>query len=165
MIVVVIIGLFAGSILFSMRLDGDERALEREALRFEGLVSLLREEALMQNRDYGIAFSSTGYRFFVFDYVQFAWLPPPNDRLFVDYSLPQEQQLELRIEDRDLDLDRAFQETAAEEDAPEPQLLVLSTGEITPFELELYRDPNGGRLQLTGELNGTMTVARNGFDE
>ena len=119
----------------------------------------------MQNRDYGISFSSTGYRFFVFDYVQFAWLPPPNDRLFVDYSLPQEQQLELRIEDRDLDLDRAFQETAAEEDAPEPQLLVLSTGEITPFELELYRDPNGGRLQLTGELNGTMTVARNGFDE
>jgi general secretion pathway protein H len=164
MIVVVIIGIFAGSILFSMRLNGDERVLEKETLRLSGLLSLLREEALMQNRDYGIVFTSTGYRFFVYDYVQLQWFPPPNDRLFVDYTLPQQQQLELWLEDRALELDPEFDETPEEDATPEPQLLVLSTGEITPFELDFYLDPNGGRLRLTGELDGQLSVARDGFD-
>ena len=165
MIVVVIIGIFAGSILFSMRLDGEARVLEQEALRLRGLVSLLREEALMQNRDYGVAFTTSGYRFFVYDYLQFAWFPPPNDRLFVDHTLPKEQQLDLWLEDRELELDDEFQDSPDEDNAPEPQLLVLSTGEITPFELDFYLDPNGGRMRLTGELDGKMSVARDGFDQ
>lgn len=164
LIVVAIIGIFAGTLVFSMRITGADPALEREARRLEGLLGLLREEALMQNRDYGVVFSETGYRFYVFDYVVSAWVPPPNERIFVDYAVPEPLALELVLEQRDVDLDRSF-DTAIDEDAgPEPQVLVLSTGEITPFDLGFYREFNGGRYRLEAAIDGELALASVGFE-
>ena len=161
MVVVAIIGLMAGTLVLSTNLGGSERQLEREVDRVRGLIGLMREEALMQNRDYGIEITATGYRFFVFDYEQLLWYPPPNEQLFVGYLLPEPLMFELALEDRDITLDREFDESVEDDATPEPQLLILSTGELTPFELSVYRDINGTRLVLDAQLDGTMEVRRN----
>lgn len=164
LVVVAIIGIFAGTLMLSMRITGADRDLERQALRLEGLIGLLREEALMQNRDYGIVFSETGYRFYVYDYVQLAWVPPPNERIFVDYSLPEALTLELALEDRDVDLLHEFDVDIEEDANPEPQVLVLSTGEVSPFDLRFYRDFNSGRYHLEAAVDGELTIASVGFE-
>jgi hypothetical protein len=35
---------------------------------------------------------------------------------------------------------------------------------MTPFEVELYRDLNGGRFVLSAELDGSLDVSEVGFD-
>ena len=57
LIVVVIIGLIASAALFSINIVDNERHLDREAQRLRSLLELLREEALMQAREYAVLFS------------------------------------------------------------------------------------------------------------
>ncbi len=166
MVVVAIIGLMAGTIVLSSGLGGEARIQEREALRLAGLIELLREEALMQNRDFALELSETGYRFLAFDYVERRWLPPLTERIFVDYQLPDDNlRLELSLEGRFITLEPEFERAAADENNHEPQLLVLSSGELTAFELDfLFRD-NAGRYRLTGSIDGRIEVTRERFDE
>jgi general secretion pathway protein H len=58
LVVVTIIGIFAGAAVLSLGVVGRDREIERETLRLQSLLSLLREEALMQSRDYGLLFNA-----------------------------------------------------------------------------------------------------------
>ena len=70
LVVVVIIGLFAGAAVYSftMSIVGNDPQVEQETQRLRSLIDLLREEGLMQSRDYGVLFTETGYRFYIYDY-------------------------------------------------------------------------------------------------
>ena len=165
MVVVAIIGLMAGAIVLSGSLGGEERIQEREAYRLAGLIELLREEALMQNRDYALELTETGYRFLQYDYVERRWLPPLTERIFVDHTLTNERlALELSLEGRYITLEPEFERTADDENRHEPQLLVLSSGEVTPFELDFLFSDNDGRYRLTASLDGKLEVSRERFD-
>jgi len=165
MVVVAIIGILAGAVVLSMGVVGSDRQVEHEVLRLRSLLDLLREEALMQNRDFGVLFTETGYRFYVYDYQQLAWLEPTDDRLLSEHTLREPLNLSLVLEDRELALDPDFE--AEEPEAPEdvePQIMVLSSGELTPFEAAVYRDFAGGRFTLTAELDGSLEISEDGFD-
>jgi general secretion pathway protein H len=162
MVVVAIIGIFVGAVVLSMGVVGSDRQVEQEALRLRSLLDLLREEALMQSRDFGVLFTETGYRFYVFDYQQLAWLQPTDDRLLKEHTLREPLNLSLTLEDRRLVLDPNFD--ARESEDPEPQVMILSSGELTPFEAAVYRDFTDGRFTLTAELDGTLEISENGFD-
>jgi general secretion pathway protein H len=161
LVVVTIIGIFVGMAVLSIDITGRDRESEREAARLKGLLDLVREEALMQNRDFGILFNDGAYRFYVYDYVQGAWLMPADDRLLAEHSLGETLRLDLMVEDRQVILDSEFDNDVLEK--PAPQVLLLSSGEMTPFELEVYRDFDGGRYVLTAELDGEMEITERGF--
>ena len=74
--VVAIVGLLVQAVALSWRSIGTDQELEQETGRLRGMIDLLNEEALMQSRDYGIMFTETGYRFYVFDYQQLQWVEP-----------------------------------------------------------------------------------------
>ncbi|MBN1237158.1 MAG: type II secretion system minor pseudopilin GspH [Gammaproteobacteria bacterium] len=167
MVVVVIIGLFAGAAVLSMGLLGSDRDVEREAFRLRSLLTLLREEALMQSRDFGILFTDTGYRFYAYDYQMPGWVVPAGENLFVEHDLDEALNVELRVEDRDLVLDPGFEADEGDEeseDGPEPQIMVLSSGEITPFEASFNRDTMRGRYTLKAELDGTIEISPDGYE-
>ena len=162
LVVVVIIGVFAGAAVLSLGAVGSDRELEREVFRLRTLLDLLHEEAVMQNRDYGVLFSESGYRFYIFDYERLLWFEPVDDRFLAPRQLEQPLSLGLALEDRDVTLDIEFEPEALEE--PAPQVTLLSSGEMTPFEVEFYRELNGGRFVLTAELDGSLAVSEVGFD-
>ncbi|HEX7080309.1 MAG TPA: type II secretion system minor pseudopilin GspH [Gammaproteobacteria bacterium] len=179
LVVVTIIGLFAGAAVLSMDLVDDERGLEREVTRLQSLLSLVREEAVMQSRDFGVLFAEDGYRFYTYDYEQRRWVEPPGDNLLVHHELPEPLQVDLEIEDRDLVLepmsssmstrddssgDDSGDDSDAEDEGPQPQVMILASGEITPFTAAFYRDPAGGRFTMTADFDGTFTVSKDGFD-
>jgi general secretion pathway protein H len=152
LVVVTIIGIFAAAAVLSMGIVGQDRVLEREAGRFRSLIELLQEDALMESRDFGILFDEHSYRFFVYDYEQAVWVQAPDDRILGTRELPQGLTLGLTVEDRELDL-RPPGRTRAEE-LPEPQILVLSSGEITPFEISFGRPANATRVALAFAFDG-----------
>lgn len=162
LIVVTIIGILAGAAILSMGIVGNDRQLDHEASRLQSLLSLLREEALMQSRDYGLELAESGYRFYLYDRDTEQWLAPANDKLLEAHVLPRALKLDLLLEDRALSLDPDLQSQAGE--TPEPQVLLLASGELTPFEIDFYRPPENGRFVLKGEPDGKLTVSQDGFD-
>jgi len=162
LVVVVIIAVFAGATILSVGTLGSDREIDREVFRLRTLLELLREEAVMQNRSYGVLFSETGYRFYIYDPQRLLWFEPIDDRFLRERLLQEPLSLGLRLEDRDITLDREFDPEALE--APEPQVVLLASGEVTPFEAAFYRDLNGGRILLSAALDGTLEVSELGFD-
>ena len=116
----------------------------------------------MQNRDYGVLFSESGYRFYIYDNERLLWFDPVDDRFLAERQFEQPLSLGLVLEDRDVTLDIEFEPEMLEE--PEPQVVLLASGEVTPFTAEFYRDLNGGRFVLSAEFNGTLEVSEVGFD-
>ncbi len=147
--------------MLSVGVVGNDREAEREMFRLRTLIELLREEAVMQNRDYGILFSEAGYRFYIFDSERLLWFEPVDDRFLRERDLD-DLSLGLKLEDRDITLDINFDPEMLEE--PEPQVVLLSSGEMTPFEASIFRNLNGGQFLLRAELDGSLEVSQVGFD-
>jgi general secretion pathway protein H len=162
LVVVAIIGILAGAVVLSIDIVGPDREIEQETQRLRSMVDLLHEEALMQSRDYGLMFTSTGYRFYIYDYAQLEWVESPADRLLRERTLPRPLELELALDGRRVDLLRDFESQEIEN--PEPQVLLLASGELTPFELDLYRDRGGGHFTLKSMLDGTLEISKEGYD-
>jgi general secretion pathway protein H len=162
LVVVAIIGLLVRAVTLSMGALGNDQQLEQEAGRLRSVIDLLHEEALMQSRDYGIMFTETGYRFYVFDYQQLEWVLPQGDRLLEARPLPPLLSMALVLDGREVPLDPDFESQDIEN--AEPQIMLLSSGEVTPFTIEMRRAGIPGRFELTAELDGDVTLAQNGFD-
>ena len=161
LVVVAIVAIFIGMAVLSVGIAGNDREIEQEAFRLKTLLDLVREEALMQSRDFGVMFSASAYRFYYFDYQQLVWVEPLADRLLVERGFGEQMNLSLSVEDREIVLDEAIEADGIE--TPEPQVLILSSGEITPFTATLYRDFDGGRVILSAELDGTLEIAKDEF--
>jgi general secretion pathway protein H len=162
LVVVAIIGIMAGAVMLSMGSLGNDRQIEDEIERLRSVLDLLHEESLMQSRDYGIMFTATGYRFYLYNYQQLAWAEPTDDRLLREHVLPPQLTMALVLDGREVPLEVDFE--SQDVDTPAPQAMLLASGEVTPFTLEMSREDAAGRFELTAELNGDLTVAEEDFD-
>ncbi|HET20481.1 MAG TPA: type II secretion system protein GspH, partial [Chromatiales bacterium] len=63
MVVIVIIAILVTMVSLSMRGDRAGEQIEEEARRLTALLNLLREEAVMRDRDLGFALTPEGYHF------------------------------------------------------------------------------------------------------
>ena len=158
-----IIAILAGAAVLSIGALGSDREVQREAERLDSLLGLLTEEAVLESRDYGILFSESAYRFYVFDYTTLTWQLPAGDRLLADHALTEPLQLALELDDREVRLSRNFDAMATNEQ-PQPQVILFATGELTPFAAAFYRDFNDGRFVLDVEFDGSTSLSQEGFD-
>lgn len=160
LVVVFIIGVMAGAAVLSTGVTGSDQDLKHEAMRIKSVLELLQEEALMQGRDYGVQITDTGYNFFVFDYDQYAWVETDDQEILRPYELNDKLGMELHLDGRDVILEPP--DDGIED--PQPQIMLMSGGEITPFEMRFYRELTGGRFVVTGEITGKLEVTSRGFD-
>jgi general secretion pathway protein H len=162
LVVVAIIGILVGAVVLSITAVGSDRQAEEEARRLQGLIDLLHEDSLMQSRDYGLMLTTGGYRFYVYDYKQLKWLEVAGDKLLAEHAVRNQLVLALALDGKDVKLEKKF-ETIDREKDPQPQVMILSSGEITPFVLDVSRDGVRGHFSLTGELDGKLAVAEDGY--
>jgi general secretion pathway protein H len=164
MVVVAIIGVIVGAVILNVTIVGRDRDryAEQETQRLRSLIDLLHEESLMLTRDYGVMFTETGYRFYLYDYKTLKWLEVANDQMLKQRALGPQLNLVLTIDGRDVPLLPAFD--AQEIKNPEPQVMVLSSGEVTPFSASIYRNRDGGHYILTAALDGGLEITEDGFD-
>lgn len=160
LIVAFIIAMLAGAAVLSVGVLGSDQELKHEAQRIKSVVELLQEEALMQGRDYGIQVSDSGYEFLIFDYDTYLWTDPGDQEILKPYQLNEKIGMELNLDGRDVVLEPRDDDI----EEPQPQIMVLSGGEITPFEIRFYRDLTGGRFIVTGEISGKLELTSRDFD-
>jgi general secretion pathway protein H len=166
LVVVAIIGIIVGAVMLSASIAGVSRyrdqPAEQETQRLRSIIDLLHEESLMQTRDYGVMFTETGYRFYVYDYKTLKWTEVAGDKVLKQRTLEPQLNLVLALDGRAVPLLPDFD--AQEIKNPEPQVMMLSSGEITPFSASIYRNHQGGHYILTAAADGGLELTEDGFD-
>jgi general secretion pathway protein H len=172
LVVVVIMGIVSAMILLSFGILGDDRALQQQARRLSSLVELATDEAIMQGRDFGLEFMQTGYRFVELDPTFNQWHEVAGDDLLRPRQLDEGMEFELRLEDRQVPLASEARDTEAGEESDNrndngndngylPHVLILSSGEVTPFNLRLVRSSDRSELLLEMTLAGEIEMTAN----
>ena len=145
MLVALLMGLVASAVLFTVDSSAPQKALKRQAKKMAALTEIALDQAVMTGRDYGMVVELGSYRFV--ELVEQRWQPLADD-LLVEQELKQAQLL-LSVDgfpwspdQLDFSSNALFSEREAdlEQDQKEqkhiPQLLILSSGELTPFTVE-----------------------------
>lgn len=149
--VLVILGSLIGLAAFSTGIAGPARELRSEAERLSGLLGVLLDEAVLDNREYGLHVTQEGYRVLRYDPQRAEW--QALDRDF--HRLPGWAELKLEVEGGEAEAPGL----PAKASADSPQLLILSSGEFTPFRLRLAeRRRDGLRLQLSSDGFGLPRI-------
>ncbi len=133
LVVVMVVGVIAAAAVLSLTAGGRDRDLEQQGRRLAALLELASEEAILQGREFGFEVVADGYRFVVYEPERDEWWLLDDDMHLGPRTLPDGLRPGLRLEGRELTLPGAFAET------PRPQVLLLSSGEMTPFRLTLQR--------------------------
>jgi general secretion pathway protein H len=169
LVIVIIIGIVSAAVLLSFGVLGDDRALQQQARRIASLVDLAADESLMQGRDYGVEFARSGYRFLEYDPLSDQWQEIVGDEIFRPRQLDEGLELELVLEDRDISLGERFADPAADGEGEEederaddfvPHVLIMSSGEVTPFNLYILRPADRSELHVEMSVTGEIQIQR-----
>lgn len=156
-----IIGVLAGVAVLRMGSADQDEVVDREAQRLRHLMGMARDEALIGNSEWALEIAGDGYGFLRLDRDTDRWArveAPP----FVAHTLPEGFTLRLSVEGRDrvgaMDARTLSRRTAG----PRPALLFLSSGEMTPFRLDVVGTDGTRPRRLTGDGFGPVRVAGEG---
>jgi len=166
LVVVTIIGIISAVVVLSVGNLGDDRELQTEARRITSLIEMASDEATLQGRDFGLELLQSGYRFVEYDALTGQWSEVFGDELMRLRQLAQDTEFDLFLEDRrvllDIDAADSAQNDAADDnylsEAYLPHILILSSGDITPFRLEIVRNTDRSSVSLGVSANGEITV-------
>jgi general secretion pathway protein H len=140
-VVVAIIALLATvAVLKLPSVSGGGRELDEEMRRFTALIDLAGEEAVLQGRDLGVYIDESRYSFHAFNPDTRSWQPLLEE--LRERELPEGISFDLVLEGRPVTLgfdgEGEEEESEPEENlGPVPQVLLLSSGELTPFTLTI----------------------------
>ncbi|MFQ5983326.1 MAG: type II secretion system minor pseudopilin GspH [Woeseiaceae bacterium] len=158
LVVVLIIGIISATVILSLGSLGDDRALQQEARRITTLIEMASDEAALQGRDFGLELLQTGYRFVEYDPLTGFWGEVFEDDLMRSRQLAEDTAFELFLEDRRVLLDTEVRDDDDVDADYLPHVLILSSGDITPFELEIIRNTDRASVALSVSANGAIKV-------
>lgn len=144
MVVLAIIGGLFSFVLISMK-PGDIRAsMVEETRRISAYLEAAQEEAILRNIEMAIRFEHDSYSFLQLQ--QGKWEPIEGDRVFKKYTLPKQMRFHVEVLDGSVPL-------ADDKRAAEAMVLILSSGEVSPFELSIIA-PDGRRYSMRSNFMG-----------
>lgn len=147
-IVVALIGVLLTMAVLSLP-DSDDKKARQAMQRVQRLIELGQEEALNRGQSLGLAFWQRGYQFYRLNETN-QWTIIDDDKWLRPHTLDEQFELELYIDGLKLSLPDT-------EDADDlsPQLFMLSSGEVSAFELEITASTQP-LFRLTGNVLGQM---------
>lgn len=162
LVVIAVAAILVTIAVMSFNLIGDDRAVQKQVLKLSTLIDMASEEAQIQGREYGLEFMQGGYRFVEFDPYLETWNEVIGDDLLMPRALEEGMVIELTLEDRRVLLQEQAKATESEDDQRDltddylPHVLIMASGDITPFHLEIVRLTDemavGLKLDVGGEL-------------
>lgn len=156
LVVLVIISVILTFTTLSIGDGGLTRKLEQEAQRLASLLTLASQEAIMQEKELGISFEVEGYHFHEWYEQKWHVLTAP-DNIFRPRRFSVGIQAEIRLEGEPIVINEIQSNL--------PQLLLLSSGEFTPFEIILTAESDDTlRYWLTGTATGVISIKQDQYD-
>lgn len=149
MVVMIIISVILSFATLSIGDGGLAQKLEQEAQRLSALLKLAKTEAIMQAKEMGVSFDKQGYRFYVLQAQK--WQPfTIQDDIFRPRTLPKGILTEIHLEGEPIILNEAKNT---------PQLLLLSSGEFSPFQILFIAETDETiGYQITGTPIGELNL-------
>jgi general secretion pathway protein H len=160
LVVIVIIGVMVSMVSLSIGLLGGDREVEEETRRFWAVLRQAKEEAELQSIDLAIFVGATDYEFLRFDTRRNEWQPLVDDQLYAQRTLPEGLRFRLWMENRELVLKPGLPDRSQKDEHQKwpPQITVLSSGDVVPFELHLERDAAPALWRLTSLADGDLRI-------
>ncbi len=161
LVVLVIMAAMAGLLVIGFK-DNPEQRLRREANDLAQLLNAAADEAVLHGLELGLAIDEKGYRFVYFDGEKKQWLALPEKQLAA-HNFPDAITVAFALDGAHIDeatLQRIQLISERSDDAKlRPMLLLLSSGEITPFTLTLgYGDDV--KITVSGDGFNPIVVQR-----
>ena len=154
LVVVVIIAIVASVAVISVNALGRDTEISDETRRLVGLIGMVREQSEMEGRDYGLRLEEERYDFMLFDVRRNDWLPIEEDRLLRTRELPAGLRFQLRIEGRDV----VLRPPPDRKKPRPPQIVMLSSGDLTAFEMRIQREDSDHESFIDGKADGELVV-------
>ena len=162
LVVLVVIGIMVSMAVLSFGVLGRDRQAEEEARRFWVVLQQAREEAELQVEDIGIYMSATAYEYLRFDSRKNEWQLIDGDELFQQRELPEGLRFRMRLESREVVLKPGLPDRGDKDENEKypPHVMVLSSGDVMPFELEIEREGAPALWRVTGLANNDLRVEK-----
>lgn len=173
LVVMVIIGMLAVAVTLSVSGRSVEDRMQADANRVKRLLRLASDEALAKGLEFGLRTTTEGYDFLTPDPGSDGWIVI-EDGLFRPRQVPEPFIVELRLDGElvksapALTIDRkrktvassvAANDALKQEDV-HPVVLILSSGEMTPFTFDLILKDNPVSYRVEGNVLGQLSTTR-----
>jgi type II secretory pathway pseudopilin PulG len=162
LVVIVIIGILVSAATLAIGVLGRDRQSENEMQRLWAVLQQTREETELQGLDIGVFFCATGYEFLRFDRHEQRWVTISDDRLFATHNLPEGLKFRLWMDGKEIVLKPGFpnREDEAEDKKWAAQVMVLSSGDTTPFEAQVERDNAPALWRIVAQADNDVRIER-----
>ena len=121
---------------------------EEEAKRFTLLMTLASEEAVLRAKSLALQPTNGGYEFVLFNAGK--WEPIKQDDVLGPRSLPEGMELTLELDGEPATLGDKNKETTS-------RIYILSSGELTPFRVDLRSIDREYHFRITGQPFGDIS--------
>lgn len=135
LVVILLIGIIANFAVLSIGSRTLSDRMETEADRLKQLIELAGEEAQVKGVNLGFIYEPDAYSFLVLG-AEGIWSPYAEQGPFRKRELGEPLEIDLRVEGQLV----PPHDPEAEDAVLQPQVLILSSGEVSPFELNLRAD-------------------------
>lgn len=161
MVVLVLIGIIFSFAVLSLGGDKISELMEQETRRMATLLQLAADEAVLRGEELAVRFSDDGYEFLVLQQ-DGSWQVSGEDGMLKAYKLPADIELRLEVEGEppELNVMTAAGQASGDRDSDEsdaPQVYILSSGEITPFDATFLSLQSEYRYHLNTTVLGKVT--------
>jgi general secretion pathway protein H len=170
LVVLIIVSVMSGVVVTSLPSSFQDGDFDEETLRLKTVMDLVREESLTQASEYGFDTDKDSYSFYVYNEIEQHW-EQLESRPYTERKLTEGTTLRMIIEDSELVLGGGEEDAESAQNAP--HVLLLSSGEMTPFELTIARgreqfrtlvSDGYGELQWQDELDEKKNKRPKSFD-
>lgn len=153
LVVIAIIGTIVTFAVLSLGSRALDEQLETESERLYQLLAIAAEDAEIQSLDLGWRYTDRGYEFLALTTAG-EWSPLQTSGSLRARTLPQPLFIDLSVEGR------ALPPSAPGEELVEPQVLLLSSGEVSSFRLDLKARGHKPYVRLQGDALGRLSKKR-----
>ena len=147
LMVVAIVAITVSMVQLSVGLSEETRDLKRVGKNLGKMFHLLNQEAVFESRNYAISVKDNGFT--VLEYSEGKWLPT-GQSFFDKIKMTESQTSQLIIENQVIDI--------SDKTEPEPHILILSSGEMTPFEWRISDQLTQSGILLQGNVLGGVLM-------
>jgi general secretion pathway protein H len=154
LIVMLIISIVGTAAILTVSRNENSR-LENFSKQLTNLIMLAEEQAMLQPAVLGIVFSKNSFRFY-----QYRENPPDkptwnalNDPVFAIHKIPKDTKISLKVLDKNIPVTH-------NDETIQPQLIISSSGDPTPFVIQLGKAGAKPTYQITGSEGGSIESVR-----
>jgi len=188
LVVIVIIGIIVSIATLSVGVLGRDSQIEDQARKLWAVLRHAQEEAELQTMNVGMYVASEQYEFLRLDQRQNGWIPITDDKLYATRSLPEGLRFRMWLDGREIvlkpdlpdrnddDDEGLSDEEKAEAELPAalrtiergpppeqenpPQVIILSSGEIMPFEIQIERGREPAQFRIVALPDNDLRLER-----